>query len=57
MLMFYNAENVYLLLSGENFPGILSEYKYIAKYLKGAQNRSPNGIYFMYVLPDEKLQK
>ena len=43
--MFCNAENVYLLLSGEKFPEIRSEFKYIAKCLKGAQNRSPNGTY------------
>ena len=43
MLMFCNAENVYLLLSGENFPEIRSEFSYIAKCLKGAQNRFPNG--------------
>ena len=48
MLMFCNAENVYLLLSGENFPEIRSEFSYIAKCLKGAQNRSPNGTYVTF---------
>ena len=37
--MFCNAENVYLLLSGEKFPEICSEFKYIAKCLKGHKTR------------------
>ena len=55
MLMFCNAENVYLLLSGENFPEIRSEFKYIAKCLKGAQNRSPNGTCMYYVIKEQSL--